>query len=661
MNLLICNPNFKKHEIYLPYLWGRIKEYCEFQDERDFTGVNFLDPIFEGGYTPEDYEGIIESHDFRNIDVLFLSCYVWNWELNLKIAKRAKNLNPDMVIIAGGPSALYKPWQDVSLFEICDYVTPGEGEKISADILFCLLNKKDLKSIDHLVDPRHPRDVKIPRQTLSNFRSPYVEYKEDYVRFAKKIKDQDPGAAIIVLWETNRGCPYRCSFCDWGSTTNSKIKRFDKKIIEQEIEVICKDLKPHLIFNVDANFGILPEDIEYAQWVANAKMKYGYPSHGMYFSAAKNHKHQVNKIMKILHDNYLLPFAQIPFQHTDPEVLESIDRDNINTENLADSMRESFEHGLPMSANIILGNPGDNPIKWRKALKDMLETRFHDMRVHDFRVLPNAPASDPSYVERYKIRTMKRKHMADEFGIMNEDNGSFNAYFVQETSTFDKNDYVNMQIDSVMVLGYHVLNLTKFLCFYLRYYHDVPYMDFYYELKKTPTIERHISDLKVSIKDWVEGRSLYKFTEFKGDKFSFDVYLKIRGVIELENIMADIFYLLTSKYNVPEELAKDLIEFQKRTIVGFNIQKDVEINHNLPEVMSAIMRMHPLQHQINVSLRKEKTVLKSNQKEVGSFNKMLRKVDISNIKDYNTWINSKIHSGVNLRTSVNYYNEVLES
>lgn len=661
MNLLICNPNFKRYEIYLPYLWGRIREYCEFQDERDFSDINFLDPVFEGGYEPDQYEEIIANHDFKNVDVLFLSCYVWNWELNLNIAKRARELNPAMIIIAGGPSALYKPWQDTHLFEVCDYVTPGEGEKVSADILYCLLNKEDLSSIPYLIDPKHPKEINPHRQNLSNFKSPYVIYKEDYIRFINKIKAVDPNIAVIVLWETNRGCPYRCSFCDWGSTTNSKIKKFGKETIQEEIEVICRDFKPHLIFNVDANFGILPEDIEYARDVAKAKIKYGYPSHGMYFSAAKNHKKQVNEIMKILHENYLLPFAQIPFQHTDVEVLEAIDRDNIKTENLADSMRESFELGLPMSANIILGNPGDTPTKWKKALNDMMETRFHDMRIHDFMVLPNAPASDPSYVEKYNIKTMKRKHMGDEYGVLNPKNGSFNAYFIRETNTFNKNDYIDMQLDAVTILGYHVLNVAKFICFYLRYYHNIDYMDFYNSFRETPTSKKHIEELKSYITDWVEGRSLYKFAEIKNKKVSFDVYLKVKAVLDIDNIMKDLFHLLVGRYNITEELAADLIAFQKRTIVGFWPQEDININYNIPEVMSAILRMHPLQKEINVELIRKKVVLKSNQKEVGAFNKMLRKVDISNINDYDSWINSRLQSGVNLRTSVNYYNEILEN
>ena len=29
------------------------------------------------------------------------------------------------------------------------------------------------------------------------------------------------------MLESNRGCPYGCTFCDWGSATLSKVRNFD--------------------------------------------------------------------------------------------------------------------------------------------------------------------------------------------------------------------------------------------------------------------------------------------------------------------------------------------------------------------------------------------------------------------------------------------------
>jgi putative methyltransferase len=660
MKILICNPNFKKSEIYLPYFWGRVKAYCEFNDDRDFSSVEFLPPIYAGGVQPHAYKEITDDIDFNSIDLLFLSCYVWNWHLQLKIAHEARRCNPNIVIIAGGPSAQYKPSQDVHLFSDCDYVTPGEGEKLSADIIFTMMEGGDLSQLSFLVDPAQPRDITVPRQNIQDYRSPYVEYREEYITMTKKIRQENPNAALVVLWETNRGCPYRCSFCDWGSVTNSKLKRFSSDTVSAEVEVICRDIQPNYVFNTDANFGIVKDDIKYAQLIADARAKYGAPSGGLYFSAAKNHKENVNSIMKILRDASLLPFAQISFQHTDLEVLEAIDRDNIKTENLADSMRESFELGMPMVATIILGNPGDTPDKWKDALNEMLETRFHDMRIHDFMVLPNAPAAQPDYMEKYGIKTIRRLHLAHEYGHLNPEWGRFEAEFISETRTFDKKDYINMQLDAATVLGYHVLNVTKFVSLYLRYFHQVSYMDFYYGLRTIPTIEKHTNELKVFIENWVEGRSLYKYAKWNDGTYSFDTFLKIRAIEDVEELMQDLLEHLVFEYGIEPSLAKDLITFQHRTIVGPWEQTEANINYNLPQIMSEIMHMHPLQKEIKTDLVRTPTRLFSNQTKVGNFNKRLRGIDITDINDMGSWVKSSIHAAHSLRTSVNYYHEILQ-
>ena len=36
----------------------------------------------------------------------------------------------------------------------------------------------------------------------------------------------NPNESWIGLWETNRGCPFRCTFCDWGSATAGKVTKF---------------------------------------------------------------------------------------------------------------------------------------------------------------------------------------------------------------------------------------------------------------------------------------------------------------------------------------------------------------------------------------------------------------------------------------------------
>ena len=73
---------------------------------------------------------------------------------------------------------------------------------------------------------------------------------------------EDRYAPII---ETNRSCPYRCTFCAWGIGTQ-KLQQFREQRVLDEIEYIAKRCKKNTtVFIADANFGILERDAIFAK------------------------------------------------------------------------------------------------------------------------------------------------------------------------------------------------------------------------------------------------------------------------------------------------------------------------------------------------------------------------------------------------------------
>jgi len=81
--------------------------------------------------------------------------------------------------------------------------------------------------------------------------------------------------------ETNRGCPFACTFCDWGSLTYSKVTKYDIERIRADIEWAGQN-KIGFLYNVDANFGLFKDrDHAIVDILIETKEKYGYPK--MYF------------------------------------------------------------------------------------------------------------------------------------------------------------------------------------------------------------------------------------------------------------------------------------------------------------------------------------------------------------------------------------------
>src|SRR6185295_515192 len=85
-----------------------------------------------------------------------------------------------------------------------------------------------------------------------------------------------PDLHFQALQETNRGCPYACTFCAWGSASLSKLRQFDERRVVDEMEWMARH-KIEFLYNADANWGILPRDVALTEALVAIKEKHGYP------------------------------------------------------------------------------------------------------------------------------------------------------------------------------------------------------------------------------------------------------------------------------------------------------------------------------------------------------------------------------------------------
>ena len=157
--------------------------------------------------------------------------------------------------------------------------------------------------------------------------------------------------------ETNRGCPFSCTYCDWGSATNSKVARMHLERVYLELEWFAKH-KIEFIFCCDANFGMLPRDYEIVLKAVELKKKYGYP-HVLSVQNTKNARERAYKVQKLLADSGLSKGVTLAMQSVDPHTLKSIKRDNISIEDYQELQRRFTKDGIPTYTEFILGLPGD--------------------------------------------------------------------------------------------------------------------------------------------------------------------------------------------------------------------------------------------------------------------------------------------------------------
>ena len=186
----------------------------------------------------------------------------------------------------------------------------------------------------------------------------------------------------VPLVQTNRGCPYSCTFCQEGNDYYSKIHFHKLNNVKAELDYIAKRVKPVMgLFIVDSNLGMYKEDIEVAYHIRDLKKKYNWPMH-IYSSTGKSQLPRIKKFAEILDGSLRISNA---VQSLNNEVLDAIKRKNAAT-------LEEFLKGLDMVSvpDIILPLPKETKKTFIDGLNRLLNTRapirftvFHALLLSD--------------------------------------------------------------------------------------------------------------------------------------------------------------------------------------------------------------------------------------------------------------------------------------
>ena len=217
--------------------------------------------------------------------------------------------------------------------------------------------------------------------------SPYIEQSAYYEElFATEFKSTD----VIAVWETNRGCPFKCSYCDWGSSTMSKVRRFDMERVRSEAEWFGK-MHVSFVMLADANFGMLPRDVDITDLLIESNGRHGYPRY-LSYNTAKNNPERTVQIARKLVSSGLAASHILSVQHTDLDVLTATERANISVEQQVEVVRQLLADDVPIYVQLILGIPGDTYEKWKRCFSDLMEWGIHSYYwIYPYSVLPNAP------------------------------------------------------------------------------------------------------------------------------------------------------------------------------------------------------------------------------------------------------------------------------
>ena len=173
----LVQPNFRQGPIevnayYLPYTVGVIWAYAnKFNEIKNNYQINEI--IFKRD--PVEKVAELLKNDF----IVAFSVYVWNKNYSFELAKLLKKINPNIILIFGGPEI---PIEDKNIFvnyPFMDYVIKNEGEKSFKALLEKIIELEDKVSIPGLLinDNGQLIDTGVPLRIddLNEIPSPYIE------------------------------------------------------------------------------------------------------------------------------------------------------------------------------------------------------------------------------------------------------------------------------------------------------------------------------------------------------------------------------------------------------------------------------------------------------------------------------------------------------
>ena len=247
----------------MPMAIGCIAEYTEKQ-----LALTTKIPLFK---YPEDLIKELEVGPIPR--VLGFSNYVWNLSLSSEIAKFVKVLVPQTVVVFGGPNY---PTTDeerqnfLTEHPEIDFYVVGEGEAAFADLTEALLaNNFYTEAVKQLALPSvHCLDA-TGKGIFPPKRDRMVELDEIPSPYTSGRLDKFFDGKLMPLLQTNRGCPFSCTFCVEGDSYYSKIRKYSTERVCADVEYIGNHMHAirstssrNDLFIADSNFGMYPSDIE---------------------------------------------------------------------------------------------------------------------------------------------------------------------------------------------------------------------------------------------------------------------------------------------------------------------------------------------------------------------------------------------------------------
>jgi|GEM_PF-1541045 len=551
---------------YLPYsvgiLWSYAHQFPEIADHYDLGQML---------WRRDSIDAAVEK--LETADVVGFSCHVWNRNYSYTLARRLKELHPHIKILFGGPEPAIGEPEFFRKWPFIDIMVKHEGEISFKRVLESFLTGSDPGRIPGLLVNRRGRllDTGNPLRIddLDDIPSPYL------MGYFDRILQANPDVTWNTTLETNRGCPYRCTFCDWGSLTHNKVKKFDLERVLAELEWIGRNRCGFLNI-ADANFGLFPDrDQAIAQRLVEVQARYGYPN-SYTISWAKNQRPAVIDIVKTLISGGTGRVGlNLSVQSLNDVTLRAVKRRNLAINEISEVFRMCEREGIPLYTELILGLPGETLDTWKENFWKLFKAGNHTgITVYQAQLLENAEMNLTQRAE-YGLEAVTVYDYLD--GANNLDGLREGVKVVVATSAMPRDIMLEAMLFSWLMNTFHISGITTFLCRFLFDRYGIEYSTFYERLhayiQRDAFLARELADTRHYFSKWMREGEIQHPRIAGVDIFGVNLIHRTVINIHARGQSAHVFdviedFLHDAFAPIDPGLIKQLVTFQRHYLVN---------------------------------------------------------------------------------------------
>ena len=601
LKVLLCDARHSTigaHSNYVPIGIGYIGSYIKEQIKGvDIELILSIDP-----------DEIFDLLKNWKPDVVACSNYIWNSHISNFICDEAKKINPNTLCILGGPEfpagtgqrRIMNTNQDQTFDKSFDYLLArpsvdyfawSDGEVVVLEIIQQFINKnfsvEDIKKKDEPI--KGCASISLDKKELLvgeylariGMEGSVKSEGRDIILspYTTGLLDKFLDGRSIPAFETARGCPFMCTFCDQGLDA-SKVTAFSSKRLMEEFWYVGEKMSKHkdgtkIVAIFDSNWGLFEKDVELSEYVLEVMNKYDWPEH-IECLTPKSNRENLLKINDILKNRVQVGLSM---QSMNIQTLSDIKRKNWTTAEYLDFVEEIKKRGKAATSEMIIPLPGETKETYFEGIEFLME---HNIQPGTYTLMMLGGA------ELGRDAAIKRFGMKGKWRILPKQFGEYNGKKIFEveqacieTNTMSFESYLECRDYSFIL---RLISSQSFLPIYkLAKQLNISWFEVSNKLSELVQDKNYNGKLKEIFKNFCkeshdelfetqqEAIEFYSIEENYQKLVSGDIgdnllgKYSALGLLHMSDIISAIFYVIKNKFDIAtNEKSKKILESSEK-------------------------------------------------------------------------------------------------